>query len=364
MILEEKLYDPNVPPEERGKGAWDRTKPKRTSLGKRSREDSTGEKSKRKLRRTASTKLSNQNDSMWGDIVGGGGTVLQVARSGMWDVADETPPIPNDKLLRTEAEASPPDPPTLPNTVNFQSLLAGFFSGSRFYFHGFNKSKKQILCNHMLPQDAEISSTLEEFLASTNQDSIRRFRVVPSDLAESDHPDMPLDRQVETVTEWWVERCLHYKKFVDPKDHVIGRPFPLFPIPEFKEMTISSAAFAGIDLLHMTKAVELLGAKYSEAFTKQSSILLTKTTIGLRKDKLSAAQEWKIPIVDAIWLWDSIEAGTKLPLQKYRFRGQKRARSQKMSENPFKPDSQVERSKQEAVVFNPETASSNSTARP
>src|SRR5271156_1983379 len=35
MILDEKLYDPALPEEERGRDAWDRTKPKRTSLGKR-----------------------------------------------------------------------------------------------------------------------------------------------------------------------------------------------------------------------------------------------------------------------------------------------------------------------------------------
>lgn len=369
MILDEKLYDPALPAEERGRNAWDRTKPKRTSLGKRSRQDSTVavEGGKRKLRRTASTKLSSQSDKIWGDIVGGGGTVLQVARSGMWNAADETPTLPNNKLPRREPE-EPVPPPTLPNTTDLQPPPTGFFSGCRFYFHGFDKPKTQILCNHLLPQDAEISNNLDELLAPAKHFPVRMFRVVPSNLPVLNHPALPPPYgRIETVTEWWVERCLHHKKFIDPRDHVIGRPFPVFPIPEFKEMTISSAAFSGIDLLHVTRAVELLGARYSEDFTKHSSILLTKTTIGLRKDKIEGAREWKIPIMDASWLWDSIEAGTRLPLQKYRFRGQKRAGSvPRMSEKPSEAEQEVERSKSEArrLVSKPEKLSSDLMAQP
>ncbi|KAG0648993.1 S-M checkpoint control rad4 [Hyphodiscus hymeniophilus] len=366
MILDEQLYNPILPPEERGKGAWDRTKPKRTSLGKRSRRDSTDgvEGARRKLRRTASTKLNSQNDSIWGDIVGGGGTVLQVARSGIWDAADETPNLSKDNP-RPEPEESSSDPPTISNAVHIQPPPVGFFSGYRFYLHGFTGPKTQILLNHLLPQDAEISNTVDEFSAPTKCISIRKFMVVPSNLPVSDRPDLPLSNgQVEPVTEWWVERCLHQKKFVDPQGHVIGRPFRAFPIAGFEEMTISSAAFAGVDLLHVTKAVELLGAKYSEAFTKHSSILLTKTTSGLRKDKLDAARDWKVPIVEANWLWDSIEAGAKQPLLKYRFRGQKLACSPKMNEIPsVKP--QVGRSKSEGrPVPTAERPCSSSTARP
>ena len=361
MILDEDLYDPVLPLEDRGKGAWDQTKPKRTSLGKRLREDSTGnrENGKRKLRRTASTKLNSQNDNIWGAIVGGEGTALQVARSGVWDAADETAAISKDKP-RTEPEKSPPDPPTIPNAVDLQSPSAGFFSGCRFSFHGFTQQRREVLCNHLLPQDAEILHSVDEFLAPKKHFPIRRFMVVPSTLPMSDHPNLPSSNvQVETVTEWWVERCLHHKKFVDPHDHVIGRPFLVFPIAEFQEMTISSAAFAGIDLLHVTRAIELLGAKYSEAFTKHSSILLTKTTLGLRKDKLDAAHEWKIPIINASWLWDSIEAGARLPLQKYRFRGQKCADSPSMSE-VLAAAPQMGRS----AGFKAENPSSNSTTRP
>jgi DNA replication regulator DPB11 len=362
MILDENLYDPTLPPEERGKDAWDRTKLRRMSPGKRLREGSpvcVGG-GKRKLRRTASTKFSSQNHQIWGDIVRGGSMVLQVARSGIWDAADGRPSM----SLERKSAGPPANPLSLPNVADFQT---GVFGGCRFYFHGFNKSKEQILRNHLLPQGAEVANTLDDLFSPTKGSYVRIFRVVPSNLSVSNHPTLPTsDAQVETITEWWLERCLHHKIFLDPMEHIIGRPFPVFPIPEFKEMNISSAAFSGIDLLHVTRAIELLGANYSEVFTKHSSMLLTKTTAGLRKDKLDAAREWSIPIVDANWLWDSIEAGTRLPLQKYRFRDQKPHASPRMGEKPFAKELQFDGCKIEKgrPLSNSGKTSSTPAARP
>ena len=361
MVLDEALYDPILPEEERGKDAWDRTKPKRRSLGKRSREDSTSaaEGGKRKLRRTASTKLRSQNDRIWGDIVGGGGTALQVSRSGMWDAADETPAIPNNQDPRSEPDESA-DPPTLPNAIDPQPPPVGLFSRCRFYFRGFGERHTQVLRDHLLPQNAEISTTLDELLA-TKHSPVRMFVIVPNNLPVTEHPVQPNGSRVELVTEWWVERCLHHKKFMDPRDHVIGRPFPFFPIAEFKEMTITLAAFTGIDRLHVIRAIEQLGATYSEEFTRHSSILLTKTTSALRKDKMEGALGWKVPIVHANWLWDSIEAGTRLPLQKYQFRGQNRAGSVPgMTEKPTQTVPEVGRSKSKTGCPAPQREKSSS----
>jgi DNA replication regulator DPB11 len=351
MILEEKLYDPTLPLEMRGEGAWDRTKPKRTSLGKRSREDSSGlEGGKRKLRRTASTKLSSQSAGIWGDIVGGGGVVPQVTRSGVWEAADDqvTAPIEQRKREPT-VEVSRIE--TSDFTINPQPLIKGIFSGFRFYFEGFDLQKVQILTNHFVHHGAEIAETLDSLVSEQSERLLRLFRVVPSNLPMSEYSELPQSGvTVETVTEWWVERCLHQKTLIEPAEHVIGRPFPKFPIEGFHGITVSSAAFSGIDLLHVKKAVELLGGTYSEDMTPKSTILLIKSVDKLRKDKLEHAQLWNIPIVDAKWLWDSIRAGEKIPDQNYRCRSKKRTVSlptPKSAEQGTTDKKTVERSRSE-----------------
>ena len=61
------------------------------------------------------------------------------------------------------------------------------------------------------------------------------------------------------VTEWWIERCLHRKRLVDPEQDVTSTPFASFPIPGFQGLTICSTAFSGVDLLHVSKLVKLMG---------------------------------------------------------------------------------------------------------
>ena len=332
-MLNETLYDPLLPVEERGRGAWDKTtRPKRTSLGKRAREDSVSgpERGKKTLRRTASSKLNSQSQQMWGDILGGGGgNVTEVARSGVWDT-DTTQQAPNP-------EADPEKSNTMNATRPIRKeekkpVTDGVFSRCRFYFHGFTPAKVDVLCRHLLPQGSEIVGSLDELSSISNPDGpTNLFMIVPHDLPISKHPSLPeSDIPIRKVTEWWVERCLHLKSFVDPEGHVVGRPFPVFPIQGFRGMTICSSAFSGIDLLHFKKSVELLGAKYSEDMTPACSVLVTKSQSGLRRDKFQHADEWKVPIVIADWLWECIAQGLRIEPKQYLCRSQK---SQKRSES-------------------------------
>jgi DNA replication regulator DPB11 len=370
MILEEKLYDPALPPEERGKGAWDRTKPKRTSPGKRSRDDSSTslDGGRRKLRRTASTKLGSQNESIWGDIVGGG-MVAQVARSGVWEANNDQAAVRNESTSRRQSDQGS-SMRMLELTADHQPSIQGVFSGCRFYLEGFGLKKSSILSGHLTPHGADVAGTLEDLLAPRQNDlPLRLFRIVPSDLPISKHSPLPESHlSVETITEWWVELCLHHKKFMEPTENVIGRPFPKFPIEGFREIIASSAAFTGIDLLHVTRAVKLLGGTYSEFLTPKSSVLITKSVEKLRKDKFDYAQEYKIPIVNAAWLWDSISVGMLLPFQKYRCRLAKRTESLSRSGSlaVSKEIQQHGRSKSEISksVQRSDSHSSNSAARP
>lgn len=72
MVLEEELYDPVLPPEQRGKDAWKRELEEAVALGKRARDvehaAAVGDSNRRKLRRTASTKLGSQSQSIWADM--------------------------------------------------------------------------------------------------------------------------------------------------------------------------------------------------------------------------------------------------------------------------------------------------------
>ena len=72
MVLEETLYNPTLPAEERGKDAWVRIEHPSPTLGKRMRDAEQPQPlnpNRRKLRRAASTKLGIQGDALWAEII-------------------------------------------------------------------------------------------------------------------------------------------------------------------------------------------------------------------------------------------------------------------------------------------------------
>ncbi|POS84026.1 hypothetical protein EPUL_005711, partial [Erysiphe pulchra] len=320
MILEEKLFDPSLPKEERGKGAWDRAPPLRPSLVRRLKPDSdTGaETGKRKLRRTASMKLSGQHDSLLADI-SGSGIISKSQRNGAKEFDK-----PTQIKTSTITDQSKLQAVQTYSEDRSAARIIGVFTGCVFWLHNFPDTKIKVLQNHILSSGGEVmhtgnkSASLPNILPEGRQ-SKRFFMVVSHDLPKADVPILPVSYPIEVVTVWWIERCLHHKQLLEPKQHIIGRPFPVFPIPDIvaKKMMICSSAFSGIDLLHLTRAIELIGGTYSDFMTPNASLLIVNNVQVVRKDKLNYAKEWKIPIVTAKWLWDSIEAGSSLSIQAY-----------------------------------------------
>lgn len=304
MILEEELFDPMLPRDMQGKGAWDRSQSLKPSLlGKRPLQGHRGgDEARRKLRRTASTRINSQNKSIWSDIQNTNARAMATEHQG-----GETP-LPNDALASFRQQASV-DP------VNQQR--EGMFDKCCFCTHGFNVKKDEVLQAHLVAHGGIFVSGIRE-LEKAEQEHL--YAIVPSDWSKVETPSISKSSRITFVNEWWLERCLHQKRFAPADEHVLGTPLSSFPWPDFANMQIASSAFTGIDLLHVGKVTKQLGATYSEHLTQQTTVLVTNSKTDMRMDKARFAQQWRIPIVDARWLWDSIKAEKRLPFDSYRFR--------------------------------------------
>ncbi|TEA14448.1 S-M checkpoint control protein rad4 [Colletotrichum sidae] len=302
MILDEDCFDPLLPQEEQGHGAWSKVNPRRVSLGKRSR-SAVGEDGQRKLRKTASMKLSSQRDTLWGDILGGNKPTAEVA----------TP----DKSEKIEVQDS-----GVHDTMVQPVFDAGIFSTSYFFMAGFDSWKAKILSETIGSRGGRSCATFDEMIAEADgTGSTQRFLIIPQASQPSTHFQVPPPHvdKIQIVTEFFVERCLHNKTLCDPNDHILGRPFPLFPIPGFEHLAICTAGFTGIDLLHVEKAIKQIGAKYAARFNEATSILVCKSVKGTRKEKLKFALDNDTPVVSADWLWDSIATGYHVPIKAFMF---------------------------------------------
>ncbi|KHO01213.1 BRCT domain-containing protein [Metarhizium album ARSEF 1941] len=308
LILEEAKFDPLLPVEEQGVGAWNKEDPRRASLGKRCRPASsnanaTDERGVRKLRKTASMKLSSQRKNLWGDILG---------RSGSGEHSFGSEQAGSEQPTRQQATPEP----TIPQP--HQQHNNGVFANCVFAIHGFTEKRQAVLEDTIATLGGSVASSLREAASCRQTEQSHCFLVVPQTSRLESHPKMPYDG-VETITEFYVERCLHNKQFLSPGEHVLGRPFPLFPIPDFSHLVICSAAFTGLELNQVARSVSQLGAKFEEEFRRTTSVLVCKSLRAMRRDKLKYALAWGVPVVSAEWLWECISTGSSVPPSNYIF---------------------------------------------
>ncbi len=320
LILNEKLYDPVLPRQQRGLGAWNKEKPRVSSLGKRLRDNRAAQdEGRRKLRKTTSMKLNSQRDNLWGDILG----KPQASEPAPTAVAQQ---IPTNPPSMPPTYTTQPTQPSAAKSLETQgSKLSSFgahdesaiFASCCFYVHGFSAQRTEILVNIVASLGGLICHSLDEVVSASGAQLAHRFLIVPQTSAPESHPRLP--ENVYIITEFYIERCMHKKYFFDPSQHVIGRPFPLFPIPGFEELCICTAGFTGVDLNQVDKSIRQLGAKYDERFTANISLLVCPSLTVVRKQKLELALAWKVPVVSADWLWECISTGFNAPIKRFLF---------------------------------------------
>ncbi|KAM3512230.1 hypothetical protein MY11210_004148 [Beauveria gryllotalpidicola] len=296
MILDEAKFDPLLPAEEQGVDAWVKQYPRGKSFGKRSRlsDSTTTEDGVRKLRKTASMKLNTQRNTLWDNILGRSDSKEYSFNEGRGEARSAVP----EKLAPVQ-----PD---------------GIFANCIFFIHGFRSQQADVLQQTILSLDGTIVASLEEAATSQTADPCWRFLIVPQNSQPDTHPQSQ-HNNLHIVTEFYIERCLQNKQFFHPDDHVLGRPFPSFPIPGFSSLTICSSAFTGLELNQVARSIKQLGAKFEEQFRKDTSLLVCRSLDSIRKDKLRYAVEWGVPVVSADWLWECINTGYKVPYEDFIF---------------------------------------------
>ncbi|KAL7947045.1 BRCT domain-containing protein [Trichoderma barbatum] len=329
MILEETKYDPLLPPEEQGVGAWVKKDPRRSALGKRARSavlNGGPDEGVRKLRKTASMKLSSQRNDLWGDILGR-------SASREYSFAHENPPG-----APTPAPAAAPAPtsevPTQPGYTLQEDQ--GVFANCVFVVHGFPQQRSSILEQTIATLGGTVASSLQApaMLSQPTDPEHYRFLIVPQTSQPDTHPKVP-NEHIHVITEFYIENCLHNKRFFSPNEQVLGRPFPLFPIPAFSSITMCSAAFTGIELNQVARSVAQLGGKYEESFRRSTNVLVCKTLTSMRREKLKCALDWGVPVVSADWLWECISSGSMVPMEDFIFPELKKRRAKR---DPFVND--------------------------
>lgn len=313
MALDEKLYDPTLPAEEQGVGAFKRHSNERTSLGKRKSEGEVQDGAKKKLRRTASTRLESQSQDMWQDM-SMHSISSRHSEADQWDDEEHQSTTHVSETTAAIARTHVKTPKKIETAdADHTEPGMGLFAGSYVLVHGFESNKASLLQKYLEPNGARmVKSSRELENASCDPFFKARYLLVPHTQSPptSPRPEVPAGTRI--ATEWWVERCIHYKQLLDPTSDALSRPLPETFIPEFSNLVVSTTGFAGVDLRQVAEAVKSMGAEYQEKITPASSVLISGSG-SVKKEKAFYAQKHRIPVVTADWLWACLESKERKP---------------------------------------------------
>lgn len=156
MALDESLYDPLLPDEEQGIGAWNRSAPVVTVKPKAV---TTNPQRTRKIRRVASMKLGGQNEDIWTDIVGdatkASGSTINLKTEPSGQIADTPAAIQEPKSFASETtitERTHPATTEIPmqKSQELDITRRGFWFGAIFFIKGFSSSQVSNAGSHRL----------------------------------------------------------------------------------------------------------------------------------------------------------------------------------------------------------------------
>lgn len=310
MVLNERLFHPLTPPEERGIGAVSEASP---GAGKRKREQTSFSKepNRRKLRRTTSSKLESQNDNIWADIGQGETSNAAAAGSNQWKDSSR-----RREIQREDSNAAARAQPTPKSAEPAPAPRKGVFSDEHIVIHGFDETRLNILKRHLEPGGATVYGwdAIEQHL-DENQDMVV---MVPfnADSNLLEQVDMRRAHRTPVVSEFWVEKCIVHNTKV-PYDAPLAQPLDCPQSAEFFDLTICPTSFAGVDLSHFSKAMRHVGAQYDETLTQRTSVLVRGSAAQLKVDKLRFAVANGIPIVKSEWAWACIRKKRVEPFEPY-----------------------------------------------
>lgn len=165
-----------------------------------------------------------------------------------------------------------------------EGSLDGIFYGIDFVIHeSFKEQHSMILKKVILQNGGNVINS-----AIDNSSSIL---VLPSSVPLDELDIVPDLNDNTLVTEFFIERCLHYKKLLLPIDSWSS---PFLSTNSFKVLcnrkvnkpdetfVISITGFSGVELLHlvkMLKALEPMGIKYSEYLDRSTDLLLVNLAV-------------------------------------------------------------------------------------
>ncbi|KAF2771722.1 hypothetical protein EJ03DRAFT_308502 [Teratosphaeria nubilosa] len=122
--------------------------------------------------------------------------------------------------------------------------------------------------------------------------------------------------QKEVANLAWLYHAINHNKYTNPLSKLLHYPVPRHGIKGFENMRISISNYNGDARVYLENLITLCGAEFTKTMKQDNTHLITAHQ---HSEKVEAAQEWNIHIINASWIEDCYAQCTPLSLtnQKY-----------------------------------------------
>ncbi|TKX22118.1 BRCT domain-containing protein 4 [Elsinoe australis] len=305
LILNEVCFDPLVPDEQQGKGAFE-PRIKKSDSGKRLRpedDDTQTSNAKRKMRRTASTRLNSQSQTLWGDL-----SVNEDSEAGPLDDS-WTQPVDPGKDVQQTIETQPVEDslnksrPSLSRNASSDHSQKGLFSGWICMPHGHENPTIDKRVRQYLTENGAIIAANVQDLESA--DLSCKALILPAKWIANPPDNLPkTSADIHLLTEWWVERSIFRKKALEPEKDMLSNALLDLPKDCFKDVVASTSGL-GNDIRYVATIVKAAGGKYEEDLVRSTNVLIHNLSKSDLEKPVYCADR-NIDVVTPEWLFESL----------------------------------------------------------
>lgn len=116
----------------------------------------------------------------------------------------------------------------------------------------------------------------------------------------------------------WILYVTSTGLWTSPKEHLLHFPYYEQSVPGFEDQLITITNYTREAREYLKKVIHALGGKFTPSMTtKNTCVIASHVTVPAgqpKQNKIEKAREWRIPIVNHLWLEDTFRAWTKMPL--------------------------------------------------
>lgn len=109
----------------------------------------------------------------------------------------------------------------------------------------------------------------------------------------------------------WLYHVINRSHWTSPTNKLLHYPIPKEGLPGFSNMRISVSNYSGEARIYLENLVRHCGAEFTKTFKQDNTHLITAHE---NSEKVEAAKEWGINIINHLWLEESYAKCTVMPL--------------------------------------------------